>query len=213
MSGALVDPAAITAESFRRIDALLAPYGLPDDVYPIVRRVVHTTADLEWVSSLRVHPRALAAAVDALRRGVRVVTDVQMVATGIQTRALAAFGGAVRCAVDTPDAAALALHAGITRSMAAIRLLATDAPDALYVVGNAPTALLEIIHLWESGQIAPPAVIGVPVGFVSTVEAKTALMATDLPWVSNVGPKGGSAVAAAIVNALLARAAGEPSHG
>ncbi|MDP9375291.1 MAG: precorrin-8X methylmutase [Chloroflexota bacterium] len=204
MTAFLTDPAAITAESFRRIDAFLVPYGLGDDVYPIVRRVVHTTADFEWVSSLRCHPRAVEAAVAALREGAAIVTDVRMVATGIGSARVRGLGGAVHCAVDDPAAARLAAEAGITRSMAALRLLARQLPRALYVVGNAPTALFEFLRLRDEGVIAPPAVIGVPVGFVSTVEAKTALMRTDeLPWISNVGPKGGSAVAAAIVNALL----------
>ena len=204
MSTFPTDPAAITTESFRRIDALLAPYGLEADIYPIVRRVVHTTADLEWVSSLRFHPRAIAAAVAALRGGAPLVTDVRMVAAGIGLTRLTRHGCTVHCAVDTPEAAHLADDAGITRSMAALRLLARRLPGAIYVVGNAPTALYEILTLRTGGSIAPPLVIGVPVGFVSTVEAKVALMrAHDLPWISNIGPKGGSAVAAAIVNALL----------
>jgi len=203
------DPTAITAESFRRIDALLAPYGLAPDRYPIVRRVVHTTADTEWVSSLRFQSRAIAAAVAALRDGAALVTDVRMVAAGIGAAALARHGCTVHCAVDAPEAAQLADEAGITRAMAAVRLLARQLPGAIYVVGNAPTALCEILRLHAAGEIAPPLVIGVPVGFVSTVESKMALMRTgDLPWISNVGPKGGSAVAAAIVNALLDLAGG-----
>lgn len=198
------DPAAITTESFRRIDALLAPYGLEADTYPIVRRVVHTTADLEWVSSLRFHPLAIATAMAALRGGAALVTDVRMVAAGIGARGLTHRGCTVHCAVDTPEAARLASEAGITRSMAALRLLARPFPEAIYVVGNAPTALFEILSLYAAGSIAPPLIIGVPVGFVSTVESKMALMRADtLSWISNIGPKGGSAVAASIVNALL----------
>lgn len=204
MSTFPTDPAAITTESFRRIDALLAPYGLEADTYPIVRRVVHTTADLEWVSSLRFHPRAIGAAVAALRGGAALVTDVRMVAAGVGAVGLARHGCAVHCAIDAPEAARLANEAGITRAMAALRLLARSFPEAIYVVGNAPTALFEILHLHAAGLIASPLVIGVPVGFVSTVESKVALMrAHGLPWISNIGPKGGSAVAASIVNALL----------
>lgn len=209
MTGFLADPAAITAESFRRIDALLAPYELAADIYPIVRRVVHTTADLEWVATLRFHPLAVGAAVAALREGAAIVTDVRMVAAGINAARLQRLGGATECAVDTPEAARLAREAGITRSMAGLRFLARQLPRAIYVVGNAPTALFECLRLRDEGVIAPPAVIGVPVGFVSTVESKVALMRSDLtPWMSNVGPKGGSAVAAAIVNALLELAEG-----
>lgn len=207
MDTILTDPAAITAESFRRIDALLAPYHLAPDIAPIIRRVVHTTADLEWVSSLRVHPAALAAASTALRCGMPVVTDVRMVAAGIQARPLTALGGAVHCAIDGDDAAQLARGTGITRSMAAMRLLAIRFPCAIYVIGNAPTALFEVLRLCAAGELTPAVIIGVPVGFVSTVESKTALMVSNAaPWISNIGQKGGSAVAAAIVNALIARA-------
>jgi len=204
MSTFPTDPAAITTESFRRIDALLAPYGLETDTYPIVRRVVHTTADLEWVSSLRFHPLAIGAAVAALRGGAALVTDVRMVAAGVGAMGLARLGCTVHCAIDAPEAACLASEAGITRAMAALRLLARQFPEAIYVVGNAPTALFEILRLHAAGLIGSPLIIGVPVGFVSTVESKMALMrAHDLPWISNIGPKGGSAVAASIVNALL----------
>ncbi len=204
MSTFPTDPAAITTESFRRIDALLTPYGLETDTYPIVRRVVHTTADLEWVSSLRFHPLAIGAAVAALRGGAALVTDVRMVAAGVGAMGLARLGCTVHCAIDAPEAARLASEAGITRAMAALRLLARQFPEAIYVVGNAPTALFEILRLHAAGLIASPLIIGVPVGFVSTVESKMALMrAHDLPWISNIGPKGGSAVAASIVNALL----------
>lgn len=208
METMLTDPAAITAESFRRIDALLAPYHLAPNIAPIVRRVVHTTADLEWVSSLRVHPAAVEAATAALCSGTAVVTDVRMVVAGIQARPLVALGGAVHCAVDSDEVAQLARDLGITRSMAAMRLLAVRFPCALYVIGNAPTALFEVLRLCAIGELTPAVIIGVPVGFVSTIESKIALMASDTaPWISNVGPKGGSAVAAAIVNALIARAA------
>jgi len=204
MSTFPTDPAAITTESFRRIDALLAPYGLETDTYPIVRRVVHTTADLEWVSSLRFHPLAIGAAAAALRGGAALVTDVRMVAAGVGAMGLARLGCTVHCAIDAPEAACLASEAGITRAMAALRLLARQFPEAIYVVGNAPTALFEILRLHAAGLIGSPLIIGVPVGFVSTVESKMALMrAHDLPWISNIGPKGGSAVAASIVNALL----------
>lgn len=205
MERMLTDPAAITAESFRRIDALLAPYHLAPDIAPIVRRVVHTTADFEWISSLRIHPTAITEATAALRNGTAVVTDVRMVAAGIQAQSLIALGGTVHCAVDSDEAAQLAQNAGITRTMAAMRLLAARCPRAIYVIGNAPTALVEVLRLCAAKEMSPAAIIGVPVGFVSTVESKTALMASDAaPWISNVGPKGGSAVAAAIVNALIA---------
>lgn len=199
------EPAAIYAESFRRIDALLAPYGLEPDVYPVVRRVVHATADLEYVASLRFSPGAVGTAVAAIRAGAHIVTDAVMVSAGIQRQRAEAFGSRAHCAIADTEAVALAGAEGITRAMAGVRLLAKRHPEAIVVVGNAPTALYEALALAESGAARPPVIIGVPVGFVSTVEAKAALMASrGTAWISNVGPKGGSAVAAAIVNALLA---------
>lgn len=201
------EPATIYAESFRRVDALLAPYALDPTIHPIVRRVVHATADTEYAASLRLAPGAVEAAVAALRAGADVVTDAVMVAAGIQRQRIEAFGGGMHCAIAATEAVALASAEGITRAMAGIRVLAARYPAAIVVVGNAPTALYEALALVATGAARPPVIIGVPVGFVSTIESKAALMASStVPWISNVGPKGGSAVAAAIVNALLALA-------
>lgn len=202
------EPVAIYAESFRRIDALLAPYAIDPEVYPIIRRVVHATADPEYVSSLRFSPGVVTLAVAAIRSGAHIVTDAVMVSAGLQRQRVDAFGGRAHCAIASSEAVVLAEREGITRAMAGVRLLAAQFPDAIVVVGNAPTALFEAVALAEAGVARPPVIIGIPVGFVSTIEAKVALMASAAtPWISNVGPKGGSAVAAAIVNALLALAA------
>jgi precorrin-8X/cobalt-precorrin-8 methylmutase len=166
--------------------------ALPPWTRAVVERVVHASADLDYVRDLVCEEAALAAAAQALRAGVPVVADVQMVAAGITV-------SPVVCRVAEAAAAALAAAAGITRSAAGVRLAAAEVgPGAIWVVGCAPTALTELLRL----DVRPALVVGMPVGFVGAVEAKQALRTSGLPAVSNVSAKGGSAVAAAAVNAL-----------
>lgn len=185
-------PHPIEAESYRILSELadlssLGPWGRA-----VVARVIHASADLEYASSMVVDEGALRAGADALRRGAPVITDVEMVAAGITGRRAWCYLDRVSPGADP------------TRSAAAMRMAATDHPHgAVFVVGCAPTALEELIALAHVGQVEPALVIGLPVGFVGAAEAKEALRATGLPAVSNVGPKGGSAVAAAALNALL----------
>ncbi|MBS2966997.1 precorrin-8X methylmutase [Actinocrinis puniceicyclus] len=165
----------------------------------VLERVVHASADLEFAADLVVPgERVLAEAVAGLRAGVPVVADVAMVAAGI-TRCAAV------CRITDPRAARVAAAEGITRSAAALRLAALEAgPGAVYVIGCAPTALFELIE--GAGRYRPSLVVGMPVGFVGAVESKAALRAhgdLSVCAVSNRGGKGGSAVAAAAVNALL----------
>ncbi|MCX4472039.1 Precorrin-8X methylmutase [Micromonospora sp. MW-13] len=169
--------------------------GLPPLTRAVTERVVHASADLDYVTDLVCDEAALAGGLAALRAGAPVVTDVAMVAAGI-TRA----GLELVCPIAEPAAAGLARAAGITRSAAAARL-AYDrvGAGAVWVVGCAPTALFELIDL----AARPALVVGLPVGFVGAAESKAALRASGLPAVSNIGEKGGSAVAAAALNALL----------
>lgn len=163
----------------------------------VVERVVHASADLEYAATTTADEAALAAAVAALHDGAPVVTDVMMVAAGITRRDLL---GPLVCRIGDPAAASLARAEGTTRSAAAVRLAAAEVgPGAVWVVGCAPTALEEILRLRPD----PVLVVGLPVGFVGAADSKVALRASGLPQVSNVGDKGGSAVAAAAVNALL----------
>lgn len=171
--------------------------GLPPLTRAVAERVVHASADPAYLADLVCDEAALAAAWDALRAGAPVVTDVEMVAAGITRRDLL---GELACALREPGAAELAAEDGITRSAAAIRLAAQRVgTGAVWVVGCAPTALDEVIRL----DPAPVLVIGLPVGFVGAAESKEALRASGLPAVSNRSEKGGSAVAAAALNALL----------
>jgi precorrin-8X/cobalt-precorrin-8 methylmutase len=159
----------------------------------VTERVVHASADLGYLTDLVCVEEALAAGAAALRRGAAVVADSAMVAAGITSRE-------VICRVRDPRARSVAKRAGITRSAAGVRVAAREAgPGAVWVIGTAPTALSELLDL----DAAPALVIGLPVGFVGAAEAKAALRASGLPALTNRGEKGGAAVAAAALNALL----------
>ncbi|MGW0214257.1 precorrin-8X methylmutase [Micromonospora chokoriensis] len=185
----------IEVESYRILRERVDLSHLPPLTRAVTERVVHASADLAYVDELVCDEAALESGLAALRAGVPVVTDVAMVAAGI-TRA----GLELVCPVAEPAAAELGRSAGITRSAAAVRIAADRVgPGAVWVVGCAPTALVELLTL----DAAPALVVGLPVGFVGAAESKAALRASGLPGVSNVGEKGGSAVAAAALNALL----------
>ncbi|HEY8545109.1 MAG TPA: precorrin-8X methylmutase [Acidimicrobiales bacterium] len=190
----------IEVESYRilaeRVDLSAWPSGARD----VVARVIHSTADLEFATSLRIGPDAVAAAVAALRAGAPVVCDAHMLRVGL-TRLPQA-----QCLLDEVPVA----PPGDTRSAAAIRLAAERHPDgALWVVGNAPTALEEVLRLHAAGRLRPAAVVGLPVGFVGAAESKAALWASPLRAVAvtNEGEKGGTPAAAGAVNALVRLAA------
>ena len=202
----------IEAESYRILARRVDLSALGRLSRAVTERVIHASADLEYATSLVLDETALAAAVEALGRGAPVVADVEMVASGITSVPVACYLGRVpRVAVedagdDAHDAAGDGdADAGAsTRSAAAMRLAAAEHPvGAVFVVGCAPTALAELVALARAGRVEPALVVGMPVGFVGAAEAKEALRRSGLPAVSNVGEKGGSAVAAAAVNALV----------
>jgi precorrin-8X/cobalt-precorrin-8 methylmutase len=183
----------IEAESYRILRELvdLSHFGPLGRV--VAERVIHASADLEYAESLILDEAVLAGALRALRRGAPIVTDARMVAAGITAREAACF-------VSDPRAKKLSEDLGITRSAAGFRLAAEEAgPGAVWVVGSAPTALFELLDLGAD----PALVVGLPVGFVGSAESKERLLKSGLPAVANRGPKGGSAVAAAALNALI----------
>jgi precorrin-8X/cobalt-precorrin-8 methylmutase len=207
-------PLEIEQLSFQIIDAEAGDHGFPADQWPLVRRVIHTSADFEWQKMIRLHPQAIACGVAAIRAGGTIVTDTNMARVGIRQRDMEAFGGAVRCYMADERVAATAAREGITRARAAVDLAAADVSGGIYVVGNAPTALLRLIELIDHGQAKPALVVGLPVGFVNAAESKALLLDRDVPFITNVGRKGGSNVAAAVVNALIIMAAdGDASAG
>jgi len=206
------DPATIAADSFAIIRAELTERGcqFEPSLAAVVERIIHSTADFDFAVITRTSPGAIEAGVRALRAACPVITDVHMVRAGISTLRLAALGGAVHCFVADEVTRQRAQAAQVTRSAIGIRLAAEHGllTGSIVAIGNAPTALYEVIRCIEEG-LRPALVIGVPVGFVSTAESKEALMqVTEVPWLVTVGRKGGSTVAVAIVNALL-RLAGD----
>lgn len=186
----------IEARSYRILRSVVDTSALPPRSRDVVERIVHTTAEPGWRDDLVLDEPALRCGADALAAGAPLVVDVAMVAAGVSTYPSI-------CLVGTAAAAELAASAGLTRSAAAIRLAAERAPDgAVWAVGNAPTALAELIALAAAGRVRPALVVGLPVGYVGAADAKAALRASGLPQLSNVSARGGSAVAAAAVNAL-----------
>ncbi|MEN9226358.1 MAG: precorrin-8X methylmutase [Thermostichus sp. HHBFW_bins_43] len=205
MDEASLDP--ITAASFRQIDAEIGPHPWHGIQYEVVRRAIHATADFELRDRFVFSSNAIEQGLAALREKQPVIVDVGMVAAGIHTR-LRAAGIPLLCALDWVEENRLP---GQTRTANGLLNLAQLYPEALFVIGNAPTALLGLVAEIQAERVQPCLVIGVPVGFVAVEEAKRALAQTHVPQIRVEGRKGGSPVAAAIVNALLTAAQRDPA--
>ncbi len=209
----IIQPDAIEAESFRIIDAEMGPHDFSVLEWPIVQRAIHSTADFELGRSMVFHPRGVEAGLAAIRKGASVVADVQMIQAGISAGYLAEFGGRVLCYMGDSDVAERARADGTTRAIQCMRKAAREAPGAIYAIGNAPTALLELVRLVEDGEANPALIIGVPVGFVSAAASKEQLLRQGpVPYITNRGRKGGTPVAVSITNALLRMARGRAAE-
>lgn len=204
-------PSDIEGESMRLIQQELDEMGvtLDPDCADVVRRAIHTTADFDYAKNLVFTPGAAAAGVTALHAGTPIITDTNMARSGINQKACAQFGVERFCYMADPEVAQAAKEHGTTRAVAAVDRWAQDHPNAIFAVGNAPTALLRMCERMEEGTLRPSLVIAVPVGFVNVVESKEAMLALcrkqNVPAIVAMGRKGGSTVAAAICNALLYR--------
>jgi precorrin-8X/cobalt-precorrin-8 methylmutase len=199
-----MSPEEIEEESFRIIDAEAGDHGWPRAEWHIVRRAIHTSADFEYAQSMVLSEDVVDRAVAALKSGAGIVTDTNMALSRISKPRLAALGCPLSCHVADPDVAELAKNEGITRSIAAMRKAVANPENRIFVIGNAPTALFELLRLIETGAVEPALIIGLPVGFVGAEESKNALASAthDITFITNIGRKGGSNVAAAVVNAL-----------
>ncbi len=198
----IVEPQKIEDRSFQIIAEELGSHIFTPSQFKVVQRVIHASADFELGRSMVFHGQAMESGIAAIRRGRTIVADVQMVQAGINKPRIEKYGGDVKVFIADDDVVADAKRLGITRAIAAVRKAAKEAPDGIYVVGNAPTALLEVIRLIKAGEISPSLVVGVPVGFVSAAESKEELERLEIPFITNRGRKGGSPVAVATVNAL-----------
>jgi precorrin-8X/cobalt-precorrin-8 methylmutase len=198
----MMKPDEIYAESFRIIEAEVGAHSLSADQWQIVRRMIHASGDLELAHSTHFYGEAVAAGIDALRRGCPIVTDVTMVAAGLNKQWLARLGVQVVCLIDDPEVRQQAMARGETRSFCAMEKACDRVGEAIYVIGNAPTALLALCAAVRQQRVQPRLIVAMPVGFVSVVESKQQAETLDWPLITVKGRKGGSGLAAAAVNAL-----------
>ena len=202
-----VKPADIERRSFEIITSELEGRGvvLDPENELVIKRVIHTSADFDYADTLVFSEHATTIGVEALRGGCSVVTDTKMAASGINKRVLGEFGGTVHNFISDSDVAVEAKERGLTRSAVCMERAAALGQPLVFVIGNAPTALVRLYEMLKAGQmpVAPVLIVGVPVGFVNVVESKELICELDVPHIVARGRKGGSNVAAAIVNALL----------
>ena len=203
-----VAPGEIEARSMEIIRSELGERTFPPEVLPVVKRVIHTTADFDYADSLVFSPGAVEKGVAALRAGCAIVTDTQMARAGINKRVLESFGGEALCFMSDPDVAREAGERGITRAAVSMERAARLDRPMILALGNAPTALVRACELVEEGALRPELIVGVPVGFVNVVESKELLLTEPVPHIVARGRKGGSNVAACICNAMLYLASG-----
>lgn len=196
-------PHAIEVESMRIIDTLLPPGQWTPEERLVVKRLVHTSGDPELAPLIRFSNGGFASGITALRAGVAIFTDVHMVRMGISSTHLEALRSTCSCLIDDPRIVQQAKQLGETRARTAMRHFGASLNGAIVAIGNAPTALREVLTLAQTGVARPALIVGMPVGFVDAAESKAALMQTDLPYISVEGTRGGSPLAAATVNALM----------
>ena len=199
----LEQPQAIVDESFEIIDKLVDLESVPELHRPIIQRAIHATGDTEYAYNLIFHPDAVETGIHAVINGKNIVTDVNMVKSGISQNPVEKFGGKVVCKIADKSVINDANTLGKTRATMAMQHSISEMKDGIVVIGNAPTALYELIDLIKKGSARPALVIGIPVGFVGAVEAKHALKSIATPYITNTNRKGGSAVAVSIVNAII----------
>ena len=198
------NPAQIENRSMEIIAPHLDGLNLSFAEKKIFSRIIHAAGDVDYAPLIKIHPNAIDAAKSAILRGENIFTDVEMVRTGINKRALKKFGGEVFCKVADDDTKIFAAEKNITRSMAAMRIFGEKLNNSIVAIGNAPTALFEVLRLVREENILPAAIIGVPVGFVGAADSKAELAAQNkIPFITVAGTKGGSSIAVAAVNAIL----------
>ncbi|MBQ1469472.1 MAG: precorrin-8X methylmutase, partial [Schwartzia sp.] len=166
--------------------------------------MIHASGDVEYAPVIKIHPDAIKATQEALKKGANIYTDVEMVRTGIHKASFNRYGGKIECRVSDPEIAKLAKEKGITRSMAAMRSFGKDLDGAIIAIGNAPTALFEVLRMVDEEGIKPAVIIGIPVGFVGAADSKELLAKnTKIPYITVEGTKGGSPIAASAINAIM----------
>lgn len=195
-------PMDIEKRSFEIIGEEMGPHNFDERELSIIKRVIHTTADFQYKDITYIREGAIDSALETLKKGVTIYTDTKMALSGINKKALEQLNCKVVCYVSEPEVAAIAKERGITRSMAAVEKAVYDGVE-IFVFGNAPTALFRLKELIEEGKANPSFVVGAPIGFVGAAESKEEFEKVSMPMITVRGRKGGSTVAAAIINALM----------
>jgi precorrin-8X/cobalt-precorrin-8 methylmutase len=195
----------IEDESMQIIDDEVGPHQYDKFEWPIVRRVIHATADFDFAGKNKIifHKDAVMNGINALKEGCSIVVDVNGVIGGMNKQNPKDFGNKLICNISDPDIAEQAKKENKTRSQMSMRATASEINGGVVAIGNAPTALLEVIQMISEGITKPALIIGIPVGFVAAAESKEELQMIDVPFITNTGRKGGSSCAASIVNALF----------
>ena len=199
----IVTPREIEQRSMETITKELNGRTWPEPEFSVIKRCIHTSADFDYADNLCFSENACKIAIEALKNGADIVTDTKMAMAGINKNKLATFGGQVHCFVSDPDVVEEAKSRGCTRSTVSMERGAKIDKPVIFVIGNAPTALIELDRLIKEGKAKPVLIVGVPVGFVNVVESKELIMQAGVPYIVARGRKGGSNIAAAIINALL----------
>ena len=196
---------SIEDQSMQIIDHEIGAHDYNEKEWPIVRRIIHSTADFDFANKNAIvfHRDAISSGLQALKQGCSIVVDVNGVAGLINKQNLKNFGNNLICKISDQDVAEVAKDENKTKSQVSMRMSKSDIDGGVVVIGNAPTALLEIIQMIKENVVKPALVIGMPVGFVSASESKDELRLLGIPHITNLGRKGGSPSAAAIVNALF----------
>lgn len=198
-------PEEIEKRSFEIITEELKSRGveLPEEEALVTKRVIHTSADFDYVNTLTYSEHAVQTAKELILQGADIVTDTNMALAGINKKMLARYGGEVHCYMADETVARLAKERGITRAAVSMEMAAKREKPVLFAIGNAPTALIRLYEMIQEQTYIPAFIIGVPVGFVNVEIAKELILKTDVPHIINRGRKGGSNVAAAICNAII----------
>ncbi len=199
-----LEPDEIYRRSFSIIKIEFGDYRVDDDEMLIRTRIAHTTADIEFSKTFQFHPDAIKAGISAINSGKNIFTDVSMVSSGIRTRLMDDYSGELLCFLYDEGISEEAKRRGTTKSAAAMTKGSSFYKGGIVAIGNAPTALFELIDLIKEGKAEPALVVGVPVGFVGAAESKQELAELDIPYITNPDRRGGSPIAAAIVNGLIA---------
>ena len=198
----LKNPVGIEERSFEIIGEEMGPHSFTEEELMIVKRAIHTTADFEYKELVEISKDAIETAKNIFKNGAKIYTDTNMALNGINKMALSKTNSKVICYVNEPEVHKEAKEKGITRSMAAVERACNDNVD-IFVFGNAPTALFRLKELIKEGKANPKLIIAVPVGFVGAAESKENMEELNIPYIRVKGRKGGSTVAASIVNALM----------